>query len=97
MAVTKEIALRQQSKTGAVKIVPAPSIEPLGAEIIERAIMELAAGMKALNKTRLRRATIVTLIHANSRVGKREIELVLNNLDDLENTWLKPKSIASAK
>jgi len=73
------------------KVVPTPGEEPQGAEIIERAITDLAEAMKALNKTRLRRATIVTLIHANSKVPKRDIELVLNNLDDLEQTWLKPK------
>lgn len=94
MAVTKEIALRQISKP---KVVPAPGDESQGAEIIERAIMDLAEGMKALTKTRLRRATIVTLIHAQSKVPKRDIELVLNNLDDLEGTWLKPKPIPAPK
>lgn len=79
------------------KVVPTPGEEPQGAEIIERAITELADGMKALNKTRLRRATIVTLIHANSKVPKRDIELVLNNLDDLEQTWLKPKPVPAPK
>lgn len=89
MAVTKEIALRQMNKP---KVVPAPGDEPQGAEIIEKAIMDLAAGMAALTKTRLRRATIITLIHANSKVPKRDIELVL---DDLEQIWLKPKPVTA--
>jgi len=37
------------------------------------------------------------LIHANSKVPKRDIELVLNNLDDLEQTWLKPKPVPAPK
>lgn len=93
MAVTKEIALKQMNKTASVKIVPTPGTDPVGAEVIERAITDLAAGMTALTKTRLKRATIITLIHANSKVPKRDIELVLNNLDDLEQTWLKPRPV----
>lgn len=94
MAAIKEIVLQQMRKP---KVVTAPGDEPQGAEIIERAIMDLAGGMKTLTKTRLRRATIVTLIHAQSKVPKRDIELVLNNLDDLEQTWLKPKPIPALK
>lgn len=88
MAVTKEIALRQMSKP---KVVPKPGDEPAAPEIIEAAIIELAAGMKKLNATRLRRETIITLLHDNSKVAKRDIRLVLNNLDDLEGIFLKPK------
>lgn len=59
------------------------------AEIIAGAIVEVARGMAAINKTRLTRKTIVTLIHANSNVNKKEIELVLKNLEELEHNWLK--------
>lgn len=72
------------------KIVPAPGSEPAAPELIEKSIIEIAAGMRKLNSTRLKRDVIVTLLHANSGVGKREITLVLNNLEALESNCLKP-------
>jgi hypothetical protein len=64
---------------------------PLPVEVIATSIEEIAEGMKRLNSTRLTRKAIVTLIHANSKVNKDVIELVLNNLEQLEQTWLKRK------
>lgn len=61
------------------------------AEIIAQSIVEIADAMKVLSRTRLSREAIITLIHARSKVGKRDIELVLNNLEALERIWLKPK------
>lgn len=71
-------------------IVPAPGDTPAGPEIIEKAIIDLAAGMKRLNNTRLKRDTIVALLHDHSGVAKRTIQIVLNNLESLEEIWLKP-------
>lgn len=67
---------------------PAPAVP---AEIIATAITDIAAGMKALRNTRLSRKAIVALLHENSKVPRRTIEVVLNNLEELETTWLKPK------
>lgn len=78
------------------KITVNPGDEPQGPEIMEAAIVELAAGMKRLNSTRLKTETIVTLISDVSRVPKTTVRLVLNNLDDLESTFLKPKKNARA-
>lgn len=64
---------------------------PEPAEVIASAIVEIANGMKKLNSTRLKRRAIVTLIHENSKIGRGDIEIVLNNLEALEQTWLKPK------
>lgn len=66
-------------------------IDTVSAEVIERSIEQIAASMRQLDSTRLSRKAIVTLIHANSKVNKRDIELVLNNLTYLEQEWLKPK------
>jgi hypothetical protein len=63
--------------------------DPIPAEVIARSISEIAAGMKALNQTRLSRRAIVTLIHENSKVARSTVEIVLNNLESLEATWLK--------
>lgn len=62
---------------------------PVAAEIIATAIVDIAKGMKSLNASRLSRRAIVTLIHDHSKVARRDIQIVLNNLDSLEATWLK--------
>lgn len=65
--------------------------DEIPAEVIAQAIVDIAAGMKKLNGTRLTRKAIVTLLHASSGVNKGTIEIVLNNLELLERTWLKPR------
>ncbi len=62
-------------------------------EIIAESILAIAKGMEALQKSRLQRKVIVTLIHDQSRLGKRDIEMVLNNLQDLARDYLKPKQL----
>lgn len=78
------------AKASTVKITTAPGIDPVGPEIMERAILDLVAGMKRLESTRLKYETVVTLLHANSGVAKASIRLILNNLTDLEAIFLKP-------
>jgi hypothetical protein len=65
--------------------------EPIPAEVIATAIVNIAESMLKLNSTRLTRRAIVTLIHENSGVARKTIEVVLNNLEQLEETWLKRK------
>jgi hypothetical protein len=81
----------KKAQPPAVRIVPENPDEPMPVEIIEQAIVDIAAGMKKLNSTRLTRKAIVTLLHASSNVNKGTIEVVLNNLEDLERNWLKSK------
>lgn len=61
------------------------------AEIFEQAIIEIAAAMRKISATRLTRSAIVALIYDKSKIQKGQIEVVLNNLDRLEEIWLKPK------
>lgn len=78
-------------KNPTVKVVQAqPPADQIGAEVIASSIVEIAAAMKAINETRLTRRAIVALIANRSKLGHGVIEIVLNNLDDLENDWLKP-------
>lgn len=72
-------------------LVKLDEINPEPVEIIAASILEIAQAMKALNSTRLKRSVIVTLIHDRSKIGKRDIELVLNNLASLEEDYLKIK------
>lgn len=75
---------------------PAPIVhndgpEPIAAEIIAQSIADIAEGMRKIANTRLTRRAIVTLLHENSKVPRGQIELVLNNLEDLDAIFLKPK------
>lgn len=74
------------------KIVQDPAKPEVPAEIIAQSIEQIAKSMRELNSTRLTRKAIVTLIHAQGGVGKREIENVLGCLDHLEHEWLKSKA-----
>lgn len=71
--------------------VTQPEQDPIPAEVIATAIEEIAKGMQKLNSTRLTRRAIVALIHEQSGVARKTIEIVLNNLEALEETWLKKK------
>ena len=66
--------------------------QPIAAEIIAQAIVQIADGMRQLNATRLSRKAVVALIQDQSKLSKKTIEIVLNNLADLEHDWLKPAS-----
>lgn len=72
------------------KIVqPANPEEQVPVEIIATSIQKIADAMAEINKTRLTRKALVALIHDYSKVSKRTIELVLNNMDQLAKIWLK--------
>ncbi len=63
-------------------------------EIIATAIIELAAGMKRLDKGPLKRETVVTLLHDHTKLSKTQIRIVLNALEALGEIFLKPKDKA---
>lgn len=64
----------------------APEITP---EVLVEAIQGMAAAMKKLDSTKLKRSAIVALIHDHTRIPKKTIEMILYNLDTLETIWLK--------
>lgn len=59
-------------------------------EVIAEEIKKISRAMETLNNGQLKREAIVTLIHDKSKLNKKTIELVLNNLEQLQKTWLKP-------
>jgi hypothetical protein len=79
------------AKTAKVKVTQRDGVDPIPVEIIAQDIAAISAAMRKINETRLTRKAIVVLIQAQSGLGKGVIEVVLNNLDSLENTWLKRK------
>ena len=63
--------------------------QEIPAEIIAQSIVNIAKSMEAIGKTRLTRKALVALIYDQSKISKRTIELVLNNLEAMEQVWLK--------
>jgi hypothetical protein len=61
---------------------------PVAAEVIAEAIVGISESMKRLTASGLKRKAIVALVHDHSGIGKRDIEIVFNNLESLRETWL---------
>jgi len=61
--------------------------QPVPAEIMAQAIISISDSMKKLNNSGLKRKAIVALIHDQSKISKRHIEIVLNNLESLRQDW----------
>ena len=72
-----------------IKVTQEPENEQ-PVEMIATAILEISAAMKKIQASRLKRETIVALIHDKTKLNKRVIERVLDNLDQLEANFLKP-------
>lgn len=60
-------------------------------QFLEEAILEIGASMKTLANSRLRWDTIVTLVHADTKVTKRDIEKVLKHLWKFDSIHLQEK------
>lgn len=73
-----------------VATINAPQANSFSPEEIAKDIQSIAEAMRSIDRTRLSRKAIVELIHSHSRVGKRDIEYVLNNLATFDQIWLKP-------
>jgi hypothetical protein len=69
-------------------IVKQNTDQPVAAEVIAEAIIGVSESMKRLTTSGLKRKAIVALVHDHSGIGKRDIEIVLNNLESLRETWL---------
>ena len=61
--------------------------EPIAAEVIAKAIIDISKATKAILGAGLKYETIVTLVHAHSGVAKRDVRLVINNLSEMQAIW----------
>jgi hypothetical protein len=60
-------------------------------EVMAKCIETISKSMEQIHKTRVTRKMIVALIQDKSNLSKSTIELVLNNLEALEENYLKKK------
>lgn len=65
--------------------------DPIGVELLERALLDIARGMKLVELSSLTEAAIVTLIKDKTGLTKATISQVLFNYKNLDKIWLKQK------
>lgn len=62
------------------------------AEVLATSIEAIGKSMAQISKTRLSRKAILTLIADDTKLGKGTVAAVLDSLESLEKTYLKPKT-----
>ena len=72
-----------------IKVLPGDA--PPTPEVLAQSIVDIAAGMKKLNASRLKSDAVVLLVHHASGVGRPAVRAVLDALTTLEQRYLKPK------
>ncbi len=74
------------------QVQPDQALPPV--EEIAQAITDISKAMRKFNAMRLKRDAIVTLIAHQSKLSRRTIEIVLNNLQDMDRDYLKPLEVS---
>lgn len=69
--------------------VKQPEGEEIGAVVLATAIVEIAAGMKRINATRLSRKALLVLLSHETKLPQYQVDDVLNALGDLEKLYCK--------
>lgn len=59
-------------------------------EILATAVKELAQGVKKLRASPLNDRAIILLLHDATGISKRDIQTMLDSMENLERTYLKP-------
>lgn len=75
-----------------VNVIQKADTEEVPVEILAQSIEAIAAGMKKINASRLKRDAVVILLQAQTGVNRNDIRAVMDGLDSLERKWLKPKT-----
>lgn len=60
------------------------------AEILAKAIVKISDSVESWRGAGMRRHALVTLLVASTRVCKRDVELVLNGIDELKTMYCLP-------
>lgn len=64
-----------------------PNEPAMEQQVLTRAIADISLAMLKLTSSGLNRRAIVILVHDQSKISKRNIELVLNNLEQLAQDY----------
>jgi len=74
-----------------LRVIDKETGEEVGAEIIAQQIEEISKAMARFEKSRVTRKLLVALIHDDTKIGKNQIEIILDSFEFLERRYLKPK------
>lgn len=74
-----------------VNIKQKPDVDEVPVEILAQSIEAIAAAMKKISATRLTRRALILLIAEDAKVNRGDVSRVLDSLEQLERTYLKPK------
>jgi len=73
--------------TREAKVVQQEGSEPVPAEILAQSIVAIDKGVKAMNRSGLKRKALVLLISRSANVTQRDTENVLDALDCLRKEY----------
>lgn len=91
MSATKKVkVISNETDSSLVDWVDGIESTPQNVEIMAESIQTIANAMKKLSQTRLSRRALVILLKDQTGLGIREIDLILDSLTELEETWLTP-------
>lgn len=62
-------------------------------QVIADHLRRISEAMRRLDSGPLKRHTLVLLLHDYSKVSKRDINLILDGIEALEQTYLKPGKV----
>ena len=74
-----------------MKIIDEQTGEITGYEVVAQSIERISESIRRLEASRLTAKLIVALVHDNTKISKREIQVVIESLRNLDKTYLKPK------
>lgn len=81
----------QSMKKPRVRVVqPDEPAQRVTYEILATAVRELAQGVKKLRASPLNDRAIILLLHDTTGISKRDIQSMLDSMENLERTYLKP-------
>ncbi len=86
MEATEKVKKTKQSIT-----IRSNEENPEPIELIAKSIIEISEAFEKINKSQLSRRAVVLLLQDLTKLGKNEIELVLNYAPKLKDYYLKSK------
>lgn len=73
------------------KIVQQPDADEIPTEVLAQHIQQVSESMAQINRGRLKKDTIILLIHDITKLPRRDIKKVLDACEVLGNVYVKPK------
>lgn len=63
------------------------SEKPVGREVLATAIVRISEALHELKRSGINERAIVALVHDHSKLGKREVQIVLDSLAELRDHY----------